>query len=171
MESAEKEKIYIPVLASRRGELIAWGSSFLVVILWLVLGATGQQVMLAIPALAVVLFVSAMSISLGNWMDRKTEMRIDNSSVAFTNGLRNVEMAWEEIQEVRAIPARWGKKVQVIGKKAYFGFQTLAEVIVMGEVKGRFGFIEGDDILRQIVLNSQLHIVERPGEGYYYARE
>ena len=104
-------------------------------------------------------------------MDRKTEMRIDNDRVAFTNGLRNVEMTWEEIQEVRAIPARWGKKVQVIGEKSYFGFQTLAEVTMMEEVKGRFGFVEGEDILRQIVLSSQLHIVERPGEGYYYARE
>lgn len=171
MESAEKEQIYRPILTSRRGELIAWGSSFLVVILWLVLGATGQQVMLAIPVIAVILFGAALSISLGNWMDRKTEMRIDNGRVAFTNGLRNVEMTWEEIQEVRAIPARWGKKVQVIGEKSYFGFQTLAEVTMMEEVKGRFGFVEGEDILRQIVLSSQLHIVERPGEGYYYARE
>jgi len=171
MASAEKEKIYQPVLTSRRAELIAWVSSLLVVILWLVLGATGQQEMLAIPVIAVVLFGSALSISLGNWMDRKTEMRIDNSRVAFTNGLRNVQMTWEEIQEVRAMPARWGKKVQVIGKKSYFGFQTLAEVTVMGEVKGRFGFVQGEDILRQIILNGQLHIVERPGEGYYYARE
>jgi hypothetical protein len=157
MESAEKEQIYRPILTSRRGELIAWGSSFLVVILWLVLGATGQQVMLAIPVIAVILFGAALSISLGR--------------VAFTNGLRNVEITWEEIQEVRAIPARWGKKVQVIGEKSYFGFQTLAEVTMMEEVKGRFGFVEGEDILRQIVLSSQLHIVERPGEGYYYARE
>ena len=171
MESTVKEKIYRPVLTSRRAELIAWISSLLVVILWLVLGATGQQVMLAIPVIAVVLFAASLSISLGNLMDRKTELRIDNSRVAFTNGLRNVQMTWEEIQEVRTVPARWGKKVQVIGKKSYFGFQTLAEVTVLGEVKGRFGFVQGEDILRQIVLNSQLHIVERPGEGYYYARE
>lgn len=171
MESTVKEKIYRPVLTSRRAELIAWISSLLVVILWLVLGATGQQVMLAIPVIAVVLFAASLSISLGNLMDRKTELRIDNSRVAFTNGLRNVQMTWEEIQEVRTVPARWGKKVQVIGKKSYFGFQTLAEVSVLGEVKGRFGFVQGEDILRQIVLNSQLHIVERSGEGYYYARE
>ncbi len=171
MESAANETIYRPELTPRRTELIAWVSSLLVVILWVVLGATGQQVMLAIPIIAVLLFGSALSISLGNWMDRKTELRINQSRVIFTNGLRNVKMTWDEIQEVRAMPARWGRKVQVIGNKSYFGFQTLAEIKVMGEVKGRFGFVRGEDILRQIVLNSHMHIVERTGEGYYYARE
>jgi hypothetical protein len=47
----------------------------------------------------------------------------------------------------------------------------LAELKVLDEVKGRMGFVEGDEILRQILLNSGLQIVERPGEGYYYARE
>jgi hypothetical protein len=40
-----------------------------------------------------------------------------------------------------------------------------------GELKGRMGFAMGEEILRQLVLKSGLQIVDRQGEGYYYARQ
>jgi hypothetical protein len=47
----------------------------------------------------------------------------------------------------------------------------LNEVKIQGEVKGHFGFTNGDEILREIVLRSGLEIIDHPGEGYYYARK
>jgi hypothetical protein len=162
---------YRPILLSRRGEWLAWSSTVLIVIAWVVLYIRGSQVGFAVPLLTIILLLSAMSISLGNWMDRRTVIYLDETGVSYQNGLRNVKMAWQDLREVRVIPARWGKMVQVIGTQAYFAYQTLAELKVLDEVKGRMGFVEGDEILRQILLSSGLQIVERPGEGYYYARE
>ena len=75
------------------------------------------------------------------------------------------------MNEVRVIPSPWGNKVEVYGEKSHFTFRTLAEVKVRGELKGRFGFAQGEEILRQIVLNSNLEIKDDPGAGYYYVRK
>ena len=55
--------------------------------------------------------------------------------------------------------------------KAYFEFRTLGEVKVAGELKGRMGFGEGEEILNEIILNSDLQRIDKSGNGYYYARE
>jgi len=162
---------YHPELISRKGELIAWGTALLVVIGWLILKLSDRSVTTAIPFLAVFLVLSGCAISLGNWMDRHTSLAIDDYAIEFHNGLRSVRVLWTEINEVRVIPSQWGKKVQVYGERVYFTFRTLSEVKIQGELKGQFGFTNGDEILREIVLRSALEIIDRPGEGYYYARK
>ena len=162
---------YRPELISRKGEVIAWGTATLVVIGWSILFLSGRSVTSAIPFLAVFLLLSGLAISLGNWMDRHTLLVLDEHAIEYQNGLRHIRTLWTDIKEVRVIPSQWGKKVQVYGEKAYFTFRTLSEVKVQGELKGRFGFAKGDEILREIVLRSALEIVERPGEGYTYARK
>ena len=104
-------------------------------------------------------------------MDRRTVLVIGEDSLEFRNGLRRINISWQDISEVRVNPSQWGKKVQVYGQRTYFSFRTISEVKVQNEIKGRFGFEQGDDILRQIILHSGLEIVERQGEGYYYARK
>ncbi len=171
MNSSLQPREYRPIVLSRRGEWIAWGSTLLMGATLVILSIRGEQVGLWVPFITIVLLLSALSMSLGNWMDRQSLIKLDATNISYRNGLRNVVMAWQEIQEVRVIPARWGKKVQVIGNRSYFAFQTYAEVKVLDDVKGRMGFKEGEEILRQIILYSGLQIVDRPGEGYYYARE
>lgn len=159
-----------PEQVSRRGEMIAWGCAILVGILWMVLVFTGQPVNWAILVLEVFLIFAGTSISLGNWMDRHSLICLHQDEVFFKNGLRNVHMNYQDINEVRVLPTRWGSKVQVIGKDAYFEFRTLGEVKIGGEIKGRMGFEEGDEILNAIVESSDLERIDKPGEGYYYAR-
>ena len=160
-----------PELISRRGELIAWGSAILVGVAWFVLGWRGQTVSWAMLLLEVFLIFAGTSISLGNWMDRHTLIRMNESGIAYKNGLRNVHMGWQEIRQVRVIPARWGNKVQLVGEKAHFEFRTLGEVKVAGELKGRMGFEDGEEILQEIVMNSGVHRIDESGNGYYYVRE
>jgi hypothetical protein len=167
---------YRPVLLPRRGELIAWTLALLVGAAWLFLELTGRVVFLAMPVLMIFLFFSAASISLGNWMDRRSVLHLDSSGLSFQNGLRDVHLTWNEIKEVRAWPAQWGKKIEVVGEKtngvrAHFGFRTLGEVRVQGEVKGRMGFEKGEEMLQAIIQNSGLERVDHPGEGYYYTRK
>jgi len=162
---------YQPELVSRRGEALAWVSTLLVALGIIILILSGQGLSWLVVLLQVILFLSAAIISLGNWSDRKTVLRLDDRGIDFRNGLRRVQLNWSEVKEVRVTPSPWGKKVQVYGEQNHFSFRTLAEVTVRGELKGRFGFTRGEEILREIVLRSNLEIMDDTGVGYYYVRK
>ncbi len=145
-----------PEKNSRRGEGIAWGLAAIVflaiaLIKWQ-LGKTPSAAWI----LGVLLLFSALSISLGNWVDRKTRISIDRTGIRFENGLRKVALRWHEITRVNVLPAPWGKKVQVIGKKAHFDFRTLGEIVYKGEPQARIGFAEGEALLKEIITQSGL---------------
>jgi len=72
-------------LISRRGELIAWGSALLVGGAWSVLRHSPGYASRLVPILAVPLLIAALSISLGNWMDRHTLLHLDPEGVRFSN--------------------------------------------------------------------------------------
>ena len=172
---AERQE-YNSELVSRRSELIAWGSAILVNGTWLLLILFGQPFSFWLPILGIPLILIAAGMSLGNWMDRHTVLKLDFESIFFSNGLRHVQLKWQEIQEVRVLPAQWEKKVQVFSERSYFGFHTLGEVRANGKVLGRTGFVDGDRVLEQILDRaalSEVKQVEVGGlqEGYYYSRE
>ena len=162
---------YRPELLSRRGEFIAWGTSILVFLGWLILSLNGRQVPFAVPFLGITLVLAALAISLGNWMDRKTELRLDAGGVTYENGLRYAALKWNEINEISVFPSKWGNKVHVLGAAAHFNFRTLGEVKVQDEVKGRMGFAEGDKILSIMLEQTNLKEIAGPGPGFYYGRE
>jgi len=162
---------YRPELLSRRGEYIAWGTALAVIVAWVILYLTRTPVFSGLRFLAILLALSGVAISLGNWMDRRTILRIEPDGVWFDNGLRQVSLYWSEIRQVQVYPSAWGKKVRVTGEKTHFDFRTLGEVILKGEVKGRMGFEKGEEILRHILENTRLKLVPSPENGSYYARE
>jgi hypothetical protein len=137
----------------------------------LVLRWFGRGVSIGMPLFAIVMMLAALSISLSNWVDRQTVMRLNANWIEFHSGLRNVRLLWSEIHQVRVSTSGWGDKVQVIGERAHFSFRTLGEVWFQGELKGRMGFEKGDEILREIIVSSGLKkITEQDGKGSYYAR-
>jgi hypothetical protein len=165
-----------PKLIPRRGELIAWLGSLIVGVGWVILAVFGQGVNILIPIVFILLSLIAASISLGNWMDRKTRLSLEPGGVVYHNGLRNVKLDWAEIQELRVFPAQWGRKVQVIGEKAYFGFSTLGEVKVNDRLIGQTGFADGEMILQRIIENAHLDQMQPsqaglPENSYYYSRK
>lgn len=160
-----------PVLLSRRGELIAWVTALLVWAAWWIIRLRNLPLFPALPILAVILLLAALSISLGNWMDRQTVLRLDPDRVVYQNGLRHANLTWDEIRQVQVFPSNWGKKVRVVGQNAHFEFRTLGEVKVQGETKGQMGFSAGEGILRNILEAAHLHQIKHPGPGYYYARQ
>ena len=172
---AERQEFH-PELVSRRSEMIAWGSALLVDVVWILLIITGQYFSFWLSILGVPLTLIAMGISLSNWMDRHTIIRLDERGISFSNGMRHTSLQWNEIQEVRVLPAQWGKKIQVFGKKSYFGFHTQGEVIAHGRSLGRTGFADGDFILQNILDKANLSAVKQidvgdQQEGYYYSRK
>jgi hypothetical protein len=160
-----------PELLSRRGEYLAWGSAALSLVGWGILILTGKPVLSFIPFMAAFFSFAALSISLGNWMDRRTYILLEANGLIYKNGLRHVCLNWDEIKQIQVFNSSWGKKVRVIGKTQHFDFRTLGELKVSGEVKSRMGFKDGEKILSLILSNSGLIEVEQTGNSYYYARK
>jgi hypothetical protein len=160
-----------PELLSRRGELTAWGLAFVVGLAWFVFSQSKLSSPVAFPILEAFLLFSALSISLGNWVDRHTVIHLGQGGIEFENGLRKASLKWEEINKIKVYPSAWGKKVQVIGSQAYFSFRTLGEVKYLGASRGRMGFAEGELILQRLLEAAHLGDLKKLNAGYYYARD
>lgn len=169
--SGEPSAEFRPELISRRGEFISWVTTLMGLVTWAALIVIGESAPVGLIILTVFLLLAALSISLGNWMDRQTRIRLEVDGIGFQNGLRRAHLRWDEIQQVQVYPSNWGDKVRVLGPQARFDFRTLGEVTVRGDVKGRMGFVEGEKILEHILDKTHLREVQRSGSGYYYARE
>jgi hypothetical protein len=162
-------KTYTPELLSRRGEITAW-SLAVVAALGLYFLALRQPIPFWAWFFVFFLTLSAASITLGNWVDRKTFIRVENDGVVFENGLRKARLAWADIREVRTAPARWGISVQVLGERTHFAFSTLGEMQFQGQVRGRTGFVEGKQIFDEIIRFAGLTKTEQTGQFLTYSR-
>lgn len=160
-----------PELLSRRGEYVAWGSSLAAIATWSILLMRGDRIHPALIFLSCFVLLSAMALSLGNWVDRNTSMHIDEHGIEFNNRLRHVNLRWDQIDQVQVDPSRMGKKVRVIGSQGHFDFRTLAEIRSMGKVKGAMGFAEGEKILAYMLQKSGLRVVQRSESGEVYTRK
>jgi hypothetical protein len=162
---------YRPELLSRRGEGLAWLTTLFSFTAWIILSLTGRPLLSVVPFMSFFFLLAAASISLGNWVDRSTVLRLEDNGLAFKNGLRNVRLYWNQIVQVQVFGSSWGRKVRVIGAQGHFDFRTLGELTMAGEVKGRMGFKQGEQILRQILSATSLKEVEHTSNSYYYARQ
>lgn len=160
---------YTPELQPRRSELVAWGLAGASLVGLLLLNLGGMIYFWAM-IFVIFMFFAAMSISLGNWMDRQTRLVIEDDGVSYTNGLRHVRMDWPSIKNVTTHPARWGERVQVLGEKGHFDFNTLGEVSYQHQVQGQVGFQQGDKIKEEIIGKCGLSMVAKKGDSYYYSR-
>lgn len=165
-----ESETFTPELLSRQGERNAWIFA-LASTIGLVLIRTWAIVPSWVWLFVGFLYFSALAISLGNWMDRHTRLTLFPKGVAYENGLRRVRLGWNEIQQIRVLPDRWGRKVEVIGNTAHFSFKTLGEVQFRGETRGRTGFAQGDAILDALIRSAELLLVARQDAYTIYSRE
>ncbi|MGD8404540.1 MAG: hypothetical protein PVJ21_12830 [Anaerolineales bacterium] len=168
MSETEKGE-FRPELISRRGEWTAWGLALAASLGMWILNRSGYIPVWAWVFWAFLLF-SGVSISLGNWLDRNSVIRLEADGIRFENGLRKVWLSWPKVQRVAVLPSRWGKSVQVIGENSHFNFKTLGKVEFQGEIRGRTGFPDGQKILDVILREAGLELVEESNNAYYYAR-
>jgi len=164
-----EDKTYTPELLPRQGELNAWMLAAAAS-----LGLYFLSLRSPVPYWAWFLLglflVSALSISLGNWMDRKTYIRLSENGVAYENGLRKASMTWAQISQVRTMPARWGTSVQVIGEQNRFAFTTLGEMRFQGQVRSKTGFDFGQEIMDEIIRMAGLSTTRRDGAFTSFTR-
>lgn len=168
-ESGDME--YRPVQPSRRVEIGTWALTAVLFATWWVLQANQA----AFAGTAVTLFAFALfaasGISLSGWMDHRSVIRLDADGVFFQNGLRRVELAWDQVQQIRVLNAQAGsKRVQVLGPRSYFEFRTLARISLNGQERARSGYEQGEKILENLLDRTGLHESETSPSYVYYAR-
>jgi hypothetical protein len=169
MADLAEPKEFRPVLLSRRGELIAWTLATVTIITFIIVRTRSSVIPFGASILAVFFLLAALSITLSNWMDRNTVIRLDGQAIFFGNGLRKVRLGWDEIKSVQITPSNFGDRVYVRGEGAQFRFRKLGQVEYQGEVKGQMGFIDGEQILSLILSHSKLLAVNGESSGSYYA--
>lgn len=158
-----------PELMSRKGEWLAWLAG-LGLILGLFLGSDSWGPLPAVYWIfAGFIVFSAMSISLGNWMDRRSVIRMDAEGITFENGLRSVRLTWPEVQNVAVVPTRFGRRVQVQSAQSHFTFKTLGESALGGQLL-RTGFASGQEILDAVLRECNLQVKAEKDGMVYYAR-
>ncbi|HJS28305.1 MAG TPA: hypothetical protein VJ768_01695 [Anaerolineales bacterium] len=161
---ALEQKEYRPVSVSRRSELTAWGIFAVLASVVVLFRGRGQIVPLPITILAVFFLLSALVISFGNWMERRTSLRIEPDRLFYSNGVRKVSLSWDEIREIRLGEDRLSNKVYIYGESAQFQIRLQSEPRFDREEHRLYGFREGDEILRAISERSGKNPV-KPHEG------
>jgi hypothetical protein len=160
-----------PVLTPRTGEGMAWLAALSLGAAAIALRGQSKLLVGALPYLAVLVGLMAASISLSNWMDRRTVLRLDSQGVFFTNGLRRVSLGFPEVDQVIVFSGALGKRVQVIGGVQHFEFRYLSEVEVQGSAPGRLGFPDGVAIVATLLREAGLQrMPHSQGDTVYYAR-
>jgi hypothetical protein len=158
-----------PELMPRRSEAVAWLAGIGMLIgLFLATSRWGAQSFVFWTFEALLLF-SAVSISLGNWMDRRSIIRMGVDGIAFENGVRSVRLSWPEVQNVAVVPTRLGKRVQVQGAQSHFTFKTMSESTLAGQ-QIRTGFADGQEILETVLKECGLQVKAEKDGMTYYAR-
>ena len=163
-------QVFHPETISRQGERNAWILSGFAVVVSLLLMWRYAAPPAWIVILTVFMLLSAMLISLSNWVDRRTVLTINADGIAYRNGLRQVTLTWDQIEKIKVAPDRWGQRVHVMGSRAAFNFRLLSEVEFQGKVRGQMGFAAGAQILEKIIEASGLRQMEDEESGHYYAR-
>jgi len=160
-----------PVLTNRNGEALAWLAALGLGAAAIALRGQGGVWIGSLPYLAIFVGLIAASISLSNWMDRRTVLRLDAQGVFFTNGLRRVSLTWDQIDQISIFSGALGKRVQVVGGVQHFEFRYLSEVEVLGSTPGRLGFPDGVTILATILRETGLQrSPASQGDTVYYSR-
>ena len=170
MANQLNEREFFPEKLPIRGEKVSWALTGVSGVTWLIMTMANIPVFWFIPALFILFLFSSLIIRLGNWMDANTAICLHDTGINYKDGLRNISLSWNEIDQIEIFHSTFGKKITVKGSNRRFNFRTLGVVEFKGQVKGRLGFSEGEMILKIILERSHLSTINKSSSGYYYTR-
>jgi hypothetical protein len=110
MLNLSTSQVYQPVQNSRRSEIQAWILTFVLIVTIIFVPIESGMVKVGSFLMLGFFGLSAMVIFLGNWIDRRTFLGMDENGIDFRNGLRNVQFMWEEVEKVQVHPSNAGDK-------------------------------------------------------------
>jgi hypothetical protein len=172
MTDLSTKQEYKPVLISRRSEFTAWLITICLVLLLVFYQPVGVIFSGAVLML-VVIGLSAVMISLGNWLDRHSSIQISAEGVEYSNGITQTALKWGEIRRVEVLRGQFGDKIWVSGENDSFRFQPLGTMSMNEKFTQQVGFEGGDQILETILKQTGFAggSPQQTDSGYYYSRD
>lgn len=165
-----EKQTYKPEISTRNSEYVAWGLAVASIFAVIVLNNQGNVPTWAWFLTGLFIF-SGIVISFGNWVDRMTMIEMDEETIHFVNGLRNVTMKWDEILYLWEGKGRIGYMVQVLAADRHFSFNLPSEMSFQGRGKSKVGFKEGETIRDEIMRRAKLDFEREHKDGKVFTRE
>jgi hypothetical protein len=149
-ETIQNEKTFQPAAGSRKGELIAWGSALVVGLVLTIFYFATREIQCLTGGLFVFFLIAGLLITFGLWVDSKTFAKVSPDGLHFKSPFRNVNLNWDQVDEVRAIKAGTVWRVIVKGGGRYFRLRVLEDEET-SETGRRFMVIPQADRLVRII--------------------
>jgi len=162
--------VYRSEQLSRRGEAFAWLLTFMAAFYHYTVTRNGPAPA-AVWALTGSVLFAALLISLTNWSDRHKRIQLDEQGVFFTNGLQSVRLGWDEIIGAAIYPGNGAYYVRVTSGKHGFLYRIPREGSIIDRTIGQAGFLQGREILDEIIRRSRLEKSETRGQTRYHLRK
>lgn len=119
-EMIQEEKIFQPAPASRKGELIAWGSAVAIGFVLAIFYFTTREIQCLTGGLFIFFLASGLLITFGLWVDSRTVAKVTAEYLHYKSPFRDVQLEWDQVEEVRALDAGSVWRVVIIGNNKYF---------------------------------------------------
>lgn len=161
-----------PNPGSRRPEWLSWSLAALLAGLAVWLGTSGGPAVFGAWALCAYFGLSALVMSLGNWVERNTRLTLREAGLTFRRPFQTVEMAWDEIRRIEVRKGPVGGRIFVTGGTDRFSLRLAHQVEIRGRIRDRYGFAESELIVQTMIEKANLKREPMPFDGgTYYGRD
>jgi hypothetical protein len=168
-ETETTERTFSPAAVDRRGEGVGWLltaglAAGLAVIFW----RSGGVPWLGLVLLVILIGLSSL-VSLGNWLESNTTIRLDVAGIEERQPLHSVALRWDEILELWAWPASRGWRILVRGTGGQILFRTGERLVSARGPELRLGFPQGEQLAARVRNAAQL-AAPQPQEAGWVCR-
>jgi hypothetical protein len=164
------QECYRPAGGGRRGEIVAWVCSLLMVGLVALLMSRQGKVSALVMVLLVFFSGAAALVSFGNWMERHTQIVLDAAGVKYSSPLRRTAMAWGTVESLWLLPLGRGWRTVVRSRDGLFHFRTPPPVSSIPSGGLTIGFPRGERLTGLIRSLGRLTDLNRNGEAWVCTR-
>ncbi len=161
---------FTPIAMDRQGERMAWSLAMALLALLIYLRWSMQIRLTALLVIFVLLFLAAILISFGTWMERRTRIDLSPEGMRYKNPLRDRWIRWEDLTRIHAYPRGSGWRVLVESSIANFSFQTGTVLNTGWGSSIKTGVVGGEDLVSGIVGLANLSAVSADREGWTCSR-
>ena len=163
-------KTYRPAPVDRRGERVGWLLSLaLAGGLLLLQRFSGGIAWLGLVFLALLVALAAL-VSIGNWLEAGTSIRIDAQAIEERTPLRSVRLGWGEVDEMWTWPASRGWRILLRGTGGQILFRTGERMSFPRGAELRLGFPEGEQMAGVVRRAARLSAPLRQDDGWVCRR-
>lgn len=159
---------YQPEPVPARGEYIAWVVLLIFVVTSGILVWRTESISFWVLFFTIAMAIISAAIRFGRWMEANTRIELSRGVICHSTPIRKTEMRWEHLEELSAVPAGSGWMIQVVGRRSAFRFRTATELHGPGDEILTTGFLAGEEIVEQILLNSTFSAASSAGAGWVW---